>query len=357
MALKRARFALPIIAALATILFHQGSVRPQTKRSDHSPEQELPRHITRLTQFGERPDWSHDGKRILFLEKTFGDAYEIDLGTRALRPVTAHYFHNGYVRALYLNNGDILLSGARQFEPENPWPSRHDKPELWVLGKNLDRAPIALGTKCSEGPAVSRTRMTIAWTIDHGDYPDQLPRGVSQIWMGQIEFSNEVPRLANKKLVLDSRSLSFKAHLETQNFRPPDEKELIFSAYDYQGGEVCGVNLETGKVTNYSNSPTYEEPEGIFPDGKATLMECDRHNPKGSQYIDIYKLLLDGSGTAERLTSFNDYAGFKASNPVVSDDGKRIAFQIARVGDPAGVGRGIFIFEIERVARRRPLRP
>ena len=30
-----------------------------------------------------------------------------------------------------------------------------------------------------------------------------------------------------------------------QNFRPPDEKELTFSAYGYQGTEVCGVNLET----------------------------------------------------------------------------------------------------------------
>src|SRR5262249_21271123 len=66
-----------------------------------SPDQELPQHITRLTLFGERADWSHDGKRILFVEKTFGDAYEVDIETRIPRLLTGHYPHFGYTRALY----------------------------------------------------------------------------------------------------------------------------------------------------------------------------------------------------------------------------------------------------------------
>ncbi|NWG12997.1 MAG: PD40 domain-containing protein, partial [Acidobacteria bacterium] len=125
----------------------------------------------------------------------------------------------------------------------------------------------------------------------------------------------------------------FQCGLETQNFRPPDENELIFSAYGYQKTEVMGLNLQTGKVVNYSNAPDqYDEPEGIFPDGKYTLVECDAHNPKGSQHIDLYKLALDGSGRSERITHFNDYPGYKASNPVVSDDGKYIAFISDRSG-------------------------
>ena len=60
----------------------------------------------------------------------------------------------------------------------------------------------------------------------------------------------------------------------------------------------------------------------------------------------IYKLALDGSGNTERLTHFNDYPGYKASNPVVSDDGRYIAFQFARVGDPAGVGRGLLVLDL-----------
>ena len=112
-----------------------------------------------------------------------------------------------------------------------------------------------------------------------------------------------MPKLANRKKILDKRDLPFECDIETQNFRPPEEKELTFSGYGYQGTEVMGLDLATGKVTNYSKAPgQYDEPEGIFPDGKHTLVECDKHIRKGSQYNDLYKLALDGSGHTERLT-------------------------------------------------------
>ena len=142
--------------------------------------------------------------------------------------------------------------------------------------------------------------------------------------------------------------------METQNFRPPDEKELTFSAYGYQGTDVCGVDLVTKKVINYSNSPDqYDEPEGIYPDGQFTLVECDKQNHQGAGHIDLWKLKLDGSGQYERLTYFRDYPGYKASNPVVSDDGRFIAFQMANSKDSAGVGHGIFIFDVKKAPKRQ----
>jgi hypothetical protein len=39
----------------------------------------LPPNITRLTFFGERPDWSADGKKLIFVEKTFGDVFESEI--------------------------------------------------------------------------------------------------------------------------------------------------------------------------------------------------------------------------------------------------------------------------------------
>ncbi len=316
--------------------------RGAASREGKSPLDELPGHIKRLTYFGQRADWSGDGKRILFIEKTFGDAYEIDLETKIIRAMTHRYFHEGYTRALYLSNGDILLSGARQFDATNPWASRSGKnAELWVLKKDLSEPPVPLGEKCSEGPAASRRRMHIVWTQDGAFYS------------ADIVYEDGTPKLANKKKVLDRQDLPFKTGLEAQNLRPPDEKELIFSAYGYQGTEVCGLNLETGKVVNYSKAPEqYDEPEGIFPDGKHTLVECDKHSGKGTRYIDLYKLALDGSGRTKRMTFFSDYPGYKASNPVVSDDGRYIAFQVAKQGDPAGVGRGIFIFDREKFEGR-----
>jgi len=324
----------------AAVVVAVWSCRPAvtSEKKGKSPLDELPAHITRVTYFGQRADWSHDGKRILFVEKTFGDVYEVELATRIIRPMTHHYFHEGYIRALYLSNGDILLSGARQFDATNPWASRSGRnAELWVLKKDLSGPPVPLGVNCSEGPAVSRRRMHIVWTQNQAFYS------------GDIVYEKGTPKLANVKKILDRKDLPFEAGLETQNLRPPEERELIFSAYGYQGTEVCGLDLKTGKVTNYSNAPNqYDEPEGIFPDGRYTLVECDKHNRKGTQYIDVYKLALDGSGKSERLTFFSDYPGYKASNPVVSDDGRFIAFQVAKQGDKAGVGRGILIFDIEK---------
>lgn len=317
--------------------------KPAAQMAGKSPLDEFPPYIKQITQFGERADWSHDGKRILFLEKTFGDAYEVELATGIIRPMTHHYFHEGYTRALYLSNGDVLLSGARRFDANDPWPSRDEKnAELWVLKKDMSGPPTPLGEKCSEGPAVSRRSMRIAWTQGGAFY------------MADIVYKEGRPELANKKKILDKKDLPFKCDIETQNFRPPDEKELVFTAYGYQGTEVMGLNLETGKVTNYSLAPNqYDEPEGIFPDGRYTLVECDKHNPKGTQYIDIYKLALDGSGKTERLTNFADYPGYKASNPVVSDDGRYMAFQFAKKGDVAGVGRGILVFDLQMYERMK----
>jgi Tol biopolymer transport system component len=164
-----------------------------------------------------------------------------------------------------------------------------------------------------------------------------------------LVYEEGKPRLTNQRLIINSADLPFRCTLETQNFRPPEEKELTFSAYGYQGTDVCGIDLVTKKVTNYSNSPgQYDEPEGIYPNGEWTLVECDKQNLKGSGNVDLWKLKLDGSGRYERLTYFSDYPGYKASNPVVSDDGRFIAFQMAKSREAAGVGHGIFIFDIEK---------
>ncbi len=326
-----------VMGLFLVVLFWVDSCAWAAGNEGKSPLDELPAHIKRVTYFGQRADFSHDGKRILFMERTFGDVFEVELETGIIRPMTHHYYHEGYTRALYLANGDILLSGARQFDTNDPQASRSERnAELWVLKKDLSGPPVPLGEKCSEGPAVSRKNMKIAWT----------QRGA--FYMADIVYKDGKPELANKKKILDKRDLPFECDLETQNFRPPDEKELIFSAYNYQRTEVMGLDIQTGKVVNYSLAPDqYDEPEGIFPDGKYTLVECDKHNPKGIQYNDIYKLALDGSGQTERLTFFSDYPGYKSTNPVVSDDGRYMAFQYAKRGDWAGVGRGILIFDLQ----------
>ncbi len=319
-----------------------------------NPADHLPPHITQVTGFGERAEFSHDGKKILFLTKTFGDAMELDLATKRVRNLTAHYPHHGYTRALYLANGDIILSGPESYDLNRIGEARV---QCWlsVLDQGGTKAAVPLGTKCSEGPAVSRRRLHIAWTHVAAEYPDEMPPGSSRMQEADIVFEDGKPRLANQKLIIDSRDLPFRCTMETQNFRPPEEKELTFSAYGFQATDVASIDLVTKKVTNYSNTPgQYDEPEGVFPDGQFTLVECDRQNLKGSGHVDLWKLKLDGSGACERLTYFSDYPGYKASNPVVSDDGRFIAFQMAKSREAAGVGHGIFIYDLEKAKKAQP---
>jgi WD40-like Beta Propeller Repeat len=332
------RILAPLLLALSL-----ASSAPQGTR-EGSPEDHLPPGMTRLSHFGERASWSPDGTRIAFMEKSFGDAYEVDLATRTIRLLT-HYAHPGFLRVQFLPNGDYFLIGARTFTDISTTRSRDQ--EMWILkgnGKPGDHA-VPLDHKISEGVAISRTAMKIAWSNTRGQYPDQIKPNESIIYTADILYEAGQPRLANQKEVI--RAMAPECTLEAQDFRHNDT-ELIYTCYRPPYADVLGVDLNTGATTVYRKEATeYNEVEGIFPDGEYTLVESSRDQlEQNSSYIDIWKLkLAPNSRDFTRVTHWGEYRGFKASNPVVSGDGRRIAFQSARSKDPAGVGYGIFVLE------------
>ena len=116
---------------------------------DANPIDELPSYIRKINDWGQRADFSHDGRRILFMEKTYGDAFELDLASGNITPVTHHYYHGGYTRALYLANGDILLSGCTNFDAGNRFdeslvPVLDTPGAIELLGElRVDDAPAA----------------------------------------------------------------------------------------------------------------------------------------------------------------------------------------------------------------------
>jgi Tol biopolymer transport system component len=311
-----------------------------------SPEETLPSNITRMTHFGERASWSPDGRRIAFMEKSFGDAYEVDTSTKVIRLLT-HYAHPGFLRVQFLPNGDYFLIGARTFTDISTTRSRDQ--EMWILKADArpgDKA-IPIDHKISEGVAISRTAMKIAWSNTRGQYPDLLQQGESVIYTADIVFQGSQPALANKTEVIRAKGPD--CTLEAQDFRNNDT-ELIYTCYRSPYADVLGIDRKSKKVTVYRKlAGEYNEVEGIFPDGRYTLVESSREQrEQNSNFIDIWKLRLEpDSQDFTRVTRWGEYAGYKASNPVVSGDGRRIAFQSARSKDPAGVGYGIFVMTVK----------
>ena len=329
----------PLIALLA-LFFAPG------QRDPANPLEHLPPNIEMLTHFGERADISPDNQQVAFMAKSFGDAMVIDLKTRTIRCLTCNVPAAVFLRVMHLVTGDYILIGPDHFE--NIKTSRDRDNELWFLSKERGAKPVKLGQKMFEGAAISKKSLKISFSQTSDQAPDLAP-GASRLMVADLDLSGGAPKLVNTKTVYESKDRS--CTLEAQDYYDNDTK-MVFTCYEpHNHAEVMGIDLKTGEVTNFSKSPdSYNEPEGIFPDGLYTTVEADRQceqlgGARGHDNIDIWKLRLDGTGkNFTRITHFNDYEGGKASNPVISTDGRFMAFQVAKSGDPAGVGYGILLY-------------
>ena len=348
------------LVLLPVTLFGQDNSRTEPGSLDGSPTDDLPPYIKLVSGFGERPNWSHDGRFILFLDKPMGEVYELELATGIIRPKTRHFNHYGFTRAKYLANGDILLAGPNEpFDPtdeEERYKARNIT-WLYVMDKSGLNPPVPLNTMCAEGPAVSRTKMRIAWTHRDRQFPE-FGKNRAKLLMAEIVYEDGVPKLSNEREIFDSRQLPFDlgdSSLETQSLVPPEDVMVTFTAYTINEGnntDVYMVDSETGEFRTVTNSTCcYDEAEGIFPDGLHTLVEHANSEEKAWPLIDLYKLKLDGSGDMQRLTYFTDYKGFKANQGVISDDGKYMSFQIGKDNTEPGAGFGFLIMDLEQAAK------
>ena len=335
-------------AALITALL---LVAPGTaKRRTDSPLDHLPPNVEVLTRFGERADISPDDRRVAFMAKSFGDAFVIDLATREVRCLTCNVPGAAFLRVMHLASGDYLLIGPERFEDVQRSRARDN--ELWFLGREPGARPVRLGRRMSEGAAVSKRSTKIAFAVGHAQ-DASLPEDGTQLVVADLDTSGGKPALRGERVVFTSDGPG--CSLEAQDFFDEDRK-LTYSCYEPEGrSSAWTIDLATGERTNQSAAiGFYNEPEGLFPDGEHTCVESDHQTraygePASFRNIDVWKLRLDGTGREfTRLTTFNDHEGWKASNPVVSTDGRLMAFQVARTADEAGVGYGILLQRFDR---------
>jgi hypothetical protein len=281
--------------------------------------------IRPLTDFGGRPRWSHDGRRIVFVAGEYAEAYEVELATGKKTCITCDFEHEGVFRIYYMHDDDYLILGTRRFRQRTY--NRFVRNAIYWMPSDRAQPPKYLGEEHFEGIAVSRSSRKIAY------FTSVLNTlGPSRLVVATIGEEGDL--LARTEVELPFAGLDRWRPFEAQDFFAGD-RGLIFSHYT-QPAQTYSYDFETGELIDQTRSSAHEEPEGLFPDDRFSTMEADRHiyDPDAPVYdqpirSDIYMLRLDGTGkTSYRVTHVSAQPERWANNPNVSDDGCAIAYSI-----------------------------
>ncbi|MGH9619103.1 MAG: hypothetical protein ACRD45_05215 [Bryobacteraceae bacterium] len=107
--------------------------------------------------------------------------------------------------------------------------------ELWFLSKKPGSVPERLHQKLSEGAAVSKRSMKIAYAVTPAQDP-ALPPGHSQLFVADVKVSGGSAHLANKHMVYESPS---KACTIERGSRPPRSKSWAANiVYQYRAPRI-----------------------------------------------------------------------------------------------------------------------
>lgn len=314
-----------------------------------SPYDHLPSGTRLISSFGERPVFSPDGTKVAFIGKSYGDAFEYDIATHTIRNLTAHMPHQGILRVHYLSDGSFLLL-APHVPDTTLEKTRFGRIELWWMDAAATQPAVRLGAHVFEGIAVSRTSNLISWAeTTPSDATDMRAATGSILKTARVVTTRIGAHLDDIRQVASKPASD--CLMEPQDFLP-GERALTLPCYRFGGKsagpitDVLSVDLATGAFTRYPTPPQfYGEVEGIFPDGKRTLVECSGDRSAG---MDLCLLdLKPVSPRYTRLTRIMDYGRYKYGNPVVRRDGRMIAAQVgsADVVD-VGMGQGIVLIDL-----------
>ena len=335
----------------------------------------------RILDWGERPDWSADGKRIAFTQSDTQDtfAFEIDLENGEVRCITCRFGMAGLVtRVYYLPDSSYLFLapnglGSANTSSKSSIESDAMKQELYWMPAGGASSLQPLGAPAFGEIAIKRTRnadgsITLAW----GD----ISSGVSKVETGRLQHDGSAARIIDRRTVFNSADLPSGSPVtmaETYNF-VRDGRDVTFYTIladtKALNGEMMRLDLETGSLAPLYSDPHHNEthlladerygleesnrasdPSGFWrgvsshgagaiaaaahyrktppaPDKQAAREYSPHGDLKGfKRPFDLWMIRIDGSQAPRRLTFGGDF-GADVHQSVPSPDGTRVAYAV-----------------------------
>ncbi|MEX2554224.1 MAG: hypothetical protein WEB06_01175 [Actinomycetota bacterium] len=326
-----------------------------------------PFEMRRVLDWGDRPNWSPDGRRLAFTEfdTKDGPAYQLDLASGEVRCLTCRWGPKGLVTRIYhLPDSSFLIEAGRDLgnsSSEEGGGSRTGllTTELYWMPPSAATPPQPLNVDASGEVAISpRTTpgggFRIAWS---------LVFTLGQMMTGELVHDGSRAAVTSRRTIRPKPAPApLGGYGEPYDFARDDEALTFWGFEPTLDGEMFEIDVSTGAVRHLYQHPSHNETH-LLPNERFGLEESNRaSDPDGllrgiSGFIagvpgvggpfDLFVIALDGSNHVRRLTHVSDIGG-QANQSVPAPDGRRVAFVLdaPSSGPHAGMG-GLYVGEFK----------